>query len=472
MTKQLLCAFYIVFFILGSLNALAEHIIEATDNNGNPIKALQVGDKVPNILLQNIMNYSSSQVSFHDIKKRLILLDFWGTTCSSCVGFLPTLDSLQRLFSKSLQIFTITNFDTKEKVLTTLERLKIKRSITLPVILNDAKLNKYFPHELVSHIAWIKDGEVIAITGSEYVNVVNIQQALEGSVNWPVKNDQIGFDYNKPLLTFTSDISIHPKPIYYSFFTGSIPGVDSKTGVYIDSVSQTVTYTYYNVPLLNFCVGALDGSPIGYPSKNDVILEVKDKQKIFFLKTDSSQYYNAWARDNTYCYSFCIQYDSSISNISEKNFIGGLARALLLDVKTSSFIKQDLTKWIRLHGYKISKENKLVDYLSLESGPEILPPLREEVEAAEKNKLHEIRITQLRNISIPFLIGFLNNNLPEFPNIINNSKIPDEYTIDFMFELSKKIDLTQINKQLENYGLKLIPRKRAKEVYVISDGSH
>ena len=47
-----------------------------------PVKALKIGDTVPDITITSVYNYPASTIHLSDLKGKLVILDFWATWCS------------------------------------------------------------------------------------------------------------------------------------------------------------------------------------------------------------------------------------------------------------------------------------------------------------------------------------------------------------------------------------------------------
>jgi thiol-disulfide isomerase/thioredoxin len=166
-----------------------------------PVKALTIGDTVPDITITNVYNYSASTIHLSDLKGKLVILDFWATWCSGCIQELPVLDSLQKDFPDKVQILLISHEGAKTKaeganrIKSFFSKWKEKNNgpVSLPSTLemNDSLL-KLFPHIFIPHYVWIAGNrKVIAITSSTEVNQQNIRAILNGSpVSMPLKSDK------------------------------------------------------------------------------------------------------------------------------------------------------------------------------------------------------------------------------------------------------------------------------------------
>lgn len=161
------------------------------------LKPLAVGDTMPPFLLSNILNWSSTQINVEDLKHKLVILDFWGTWCSSCLKGFTKLDSLQQQFPLQLHPIlvnnTITTADTQEKIQSYLSKRNQspKTTIRFPVAIEEGpELQQLFPHLFLPHYVWLYNNQVIAITSSSELTKQNIQSILSGKPNFiPTKND-------------------------------------------------------------------------------------------------------------------------------------------------------------------------------------------------------------------------------------------------------------------------------------------
>jgi thiol-disulfide isomerase/thioredoxin len=61
-----------------------------------PVRALTVGDTVPDITIRNVYNYPDSVIKLSDLKGKLTILDFWATWCGSCLSAFPEMHDLKK----------------------------------------------------------------------------------------------------------------------------------------------------------------------------------------------------------------------------------------------------------------------------------------------------------------------------------------------------------------------------------------
>lgn len=156
-------------------------------------KQLKVGDKVPDIVFDDLVNYKSFNAKLSDFKGKSILIDFWATWCAPCVSNFYILNRAQEVYNDKLQIILITQ-DYKDLVT---EFFKSRTGLYIPseVINPDDRnnvINKLFPRTSIPHYIWIdKDGYIIGITGSEQANEDNLRKFAEGEeLSLENKNEQ------------------------------------------------------------------------------------------------------------------------------------------------------------------------------------------------------------------------------------------------------------------------------------------
>lgn len=147
---------FLVALLLLALNGYSQSII----------RPLQIGDPVPDLSLQ-LSQYPSDTARLSTFTKGYVLLDFWATSCSSCLLKFPLLDSLRATYP-SFQVLGVTGYrttKTRARVEQFLEKMKGKYFLPrFPLIVEDTILTDLFPFESIPHYVWIRQGKVWAIT--------------------------------------------------------------------------------------------------------------------------------------------------------------------------------------------------------------------------------------------------------------------------------------------------------------------
>lgn len=247
---------------------LASLCLWANTITAQKIRPLSIGDRVPDISLSQVLNapFSSSKLSYP--KNKIVILDFFATWCGSCINALPHLDSLKKQMGDSVEIWVVM----QQPATTARAFLKTNKktgSVRLPFITGDSTLNALFPHRLLPHEVWIKEGMVKAITLPGLVTATNIRAMLNGLpvVNLPLKCDVLDFNRDAPLLENGNGADLSGL-LYKSTFSRELKGVGSMQGEHLEN--DAIRRYYINRPLLNLYQVAW-----GFAS-NQLLLETTD----------------------------------------------------------------------------------------------------------------------------------------------------------------------------------------------------
>lgn len=317
-TVSLLFLFYFFLMLAMSLSSAFSSFAQP------PLGQLKIGDSIPPALWSQplkVVNHprGKNTITLGDYRGKLIILDFWATWCGSCIAAMPHVTALQSSFGRDVQFLFVNSRNTADTPKAIDDFFK-KHPMPICSLVGDTLLSGLFPHAMLPHYVWIRDGKVVAVTGSEALKENLLRPALAGATSaLQEKKDVIGFDRNKPLLE--NKVSV-PGGIrmYQSTLLRYFDGMFSGGGADSDSVSKRVYFI--NRPLM-----ALYAEAVKLPFENRVILEVKDTAALLRRNTD----WNDWKKQNTYCYELVVPAGTSPERV----------RALML---------QDLNRYLNYHG--------------------------------------------------------------------------------------------------------------------------
>lgn len=288
------------------------------------IHPLSVGDTVPDITLNHIINAPYSSCKLSDFEGKVIILDFWATWCGACIKNFDKLDILQRKYSNQLQVLLINTKSTGDDD-TNIKNLlgKVKNAaglqLNLATVTQDTIIDQLFPHKLIPHYVWLKNNRVIAITNGDEVTAINIERLLKNNhAELVTKKDIPDFDAAKPLLNNLD--KIESRVAYYnSFFSGYINGLSSKQG----NTRNTTQQRWYaiNRPVImlyQFATGYYDNRLIVKSAKIDTTGLSEDKSK------------ESWKSKHLYCYEITLP-GTVTDSIRKLLMINDLNRFLNLD---------------------------------------------------------------------------------------------------------------------------------------------
>lgn len=272
-------------------------------------RELTVGDTVPDLIFDTIINSNKTSVKLSDYKGKLVILDLWTTSCGSCIADFPRKQKVQEEFKNDVVILPVTFF---KGVLADSIILKwkqfdlpkfwntniITKSLSIPTAIDaQSSIVNNFPVFGPGLQIWIdKNGILRGLTADEYVNSVEIKKILNNEkVEWAIKK-RINFDGNKPLVNLS-----HPELSYskmqYSAYFPHIPYVDNIVNYKNDKEQGVKKFTAINSTLLSLLLSAIEKWNRITPYENRLIIDVKDSSR--FFKND---YYENWWAKYSYCY--------------------------------------------------------------------------------------------------------------------------------------------------------------------------
>ena len=147
-------------------------------------KPVKIGGRIPDVTLTNVYNYETTKTNLSDFKAKLIILDFWATSCTSCLANFSKTEELQKKYGGEVQLIKVT-CQPRARLLPFLEKLHNIESSAIPVVTDDSALHQLFPHINLPHYVWLdQTGKIVATTTAEQLTAENIDQFLS--------NDNIG----------------------------------------------------------------------------------------------------------------------------------------------------------------------------------------------------------------------------------------------------------------------------------------
>lgn len=415
-------------------------------------QALQVGDELPPIVLQNVVNHSTNEIVLTDYKDKILLLDFSATWCGASVGILPKLSGLQKKYAADLQIIGIST-EAENKVSNFCNRIKTAEDINIPYATKAISIRKYFPYVYMPHIVWVgKNKKIIAITGGKEVTEENIQAAIEGKLTaLPVKKDS----YKKR--DDQQSLFIHATPIITSKGTqmetvnNSEVLFSSVITTYREGLSAIAKYrdtavTIVNMPVLNMYQAALGKADYRLMLKNRVFIECSNPEKIQKAETDTNDYAE-WAKLNTYCYQLLLP-----KSLKEKRF----------EIMTKE-LNHYFGNTLNIEG-RIEKR-KLTCYVLKKTSNKTDQLVSKSTQWQREENAYYFKIEKLPLDELLLSLSFFYQQHSPYP-ILNETNLKEPVDIELNAKLS---DMNAVNAALEKYGLKFFKEKRNIDVIVIGD---
>jgi thiol-disulfide isomerase/thioredoxin len=208
---------------------------------------LKPGDYLPSIAPCKALNNDGRLLDLAAFKGKLLILDFWSTTCGACIQAMPRLDSLANLYKDQLVILPVTA-EKAERITAFQQSNAFLKGWKFRTVVEDKNLHALFPHRLLPHEVWIDPtGKVLGFTEATAVTAATIEQALAGKgLTAAIKEDILDYDRHKPLLLAGnggSDTAYR----YRSVITGMLKGLPSGMGFSYDSLKRMTIVRATNV---------------------------------------------------------------------------------------------------------------------------------------------------------------------------------------------------------------------------------
>lgn len=272
-------------------------------------KPLNIGDTIPETLWQlplHVINHPEGKdtITLGDYRGKLILLDFWGIGCGSCILALPKLDAVQRRFADQVVVLP-TARQSPETLAAFWRKNSYTKSLSLPTLSEQRYLHQYFPHRSISHVVWISpDGRLYSTTHTEAVTEAYVNHALSGHPpHWQPKMDGrqpvIVGQFLEPAVGVDQAGHIRSRSPYYSTLLGYQPAMDQRYTLLPDSALRISRYAVVNHPLYQFIQLALGVTRMDVPPSH-VIWQVQDKAR--YRKPSADADTEGWRQDNYYSY--------------------------------------------------------------------------------------------------------------------------------------------------------------------------
>jgi thiol-disulfide isomerase/thioredoxin len=271
-------------------------------------EGLKIGSSVPNIEIKNVINVPDSVICFDQFKDKLIIIDFWSTTCPACIKNFDRMDNLQKKFGNKIQIITVTK-EPKQEIKAFFLKMKKLRIPSIPFVTGDTILSNMFPHVFVPHHVWIDQKRTVRFITDEWnLNDKNIKEYLDGkelalSEKMYVKN----FSVYKPLLSVEDGKYLNSID-YYSFIGHCVSGIT--IGNRIENTNHKneklnrITQSCYP-PFMLFKTAFSEMGKYNLWARNSIIFENLDSTD-FIPPPFTSYEYDSWQLKNTFNYDLVI----------------------------------------------------------------------------------------------------------------------------------------------------------------------
>lgn len=284
-------------------------MVNAQNNGLKTVRYYEVGDTLSKVKLRNLINYPRSTANLDEFKDKLIILDFWSTSCASCIQSWPKLLELQRKFNSQIQIVLVNAWEDSRTVQKVFDRRKKLTNVrmTLPASCKDTTILDYFRVSGLPHVVWIgKDGVIQSITSGGLLIEKNIISVLGGFTKMQQKinaDEYIRADNSRPLF-INGNGGTSNDIISYSILTrGYQKNVLGSVGMMALPPGYSSYITCVNVDIKSMYSWAYSNrtSSDGVMTllkDNKIVLNVRDTTRYLYKVDGEIQY------DNLFSYQF------------------------------------------------------------------------------------------------------------------------------------------------------------------------
>lgn len=162
------------FLLVGKMMMVILLVMGVKEGKGQEIKPLKKGEYIPEaiwempLLLQNL-NGGTKTIKFNELKGKVILFDFWATSCKSCIEGFPKMQELNRKYGKDLAVILVNskrNKDSPRRLKAVFDNYKkaYNYELELPSLLDDTVFTSLFPHNGIPTHAWVdREGRLVGV---------------------------------------------------------------------------------------------------------------------------------------------------------------------------------------------------------------------------------------------------------------------------------------------------------------------
>lgn len=411
--------------------------------NAQPLK---INEQFPDIRFQELFNTSQKQLQISDFKNKIVIFDFWSTTCISCIQAFPKLDSLQKKFNDNIQILLVSS-EPLQNVKTFFEKRKKIAIPGIPFICNDSLLQLLFPHKGFPAYAWLDaEHRFRFLTEGADVNTTSITKLinkeelyLNTHQSGHYKTPNIFHPEHQNKLLFTSTLTN-----CITGFQESLPSEVRKrtTGIHVKCASVTELYIHaFN-----------ENNRFQFNRVGRLITDFEEPQK--YSRDKSALHAKEWRDKYAYNYQLTIPLSDSLLKYA--------------------YMKTDLFRFFQLKA-QVSAVYK--QCIVLEEIPGKLAIKTKNAESSHtffRSSVNGDRYETVRALlNKPF--NFLTHNLGAWLEEVyqlpfeSNLNYTENIDIELSAQAVESLNITLLNKELEKYGLVLQQKEKAIACLILSD---
>ncbi|KYP15218.1 redoxin domain-containing protein [Flavihumibacter sp. CACIAM 22H1] len=430
------------------------HIVTAlllfTSNKEVRAQELSLGQQIPDLEFDQLLNYSKNKLRLSELKDKLIIFDFWSFYCANCIKNFQKIELLQEKYHDKIQIILV-NKDNKEKTINFFKnRRNVSKPKNIPLITNDTVLNNMFEHIGVPYYAWVNPTGKFIYSTHEAITPAILDAHFRG---------EKGLFERKSHTKYTTSLFEQDYTPYVKYGTILLRGIDS-IDIHLESKGhQIASYCTSIEELYQIAYNESDSRmQMGFREHGRTILEITDKEKYRKYTKYNWKSYDSWRGRNGYYYESILPDH--------------------LKADRYKIMQEDLRRYF---GLQVSIEKRPVKCLAVVR-TSTLDKLKTKGGKPSKNMLsfakhiadsinYKQPISYIRNKPIIELI----NKLRILGNLYWNIKVIDltNYKENIDFEMKKSVTeiptISYYKKALNRYDLDLVEKEIIMDVLILRE---
>lgn len=424
-------------------------IVYTTSAQEEPSDSIRIGKPFPSLKLKNLINYKAKNVDISELRGKWIILDFWSSTCGTCIGSLPKLDTIQNAFKDTMSLIII-GWNDGAATLKAFNKFSSKYKVNLPITLDSEPFRRFNIWDVPTFVVIDPSGTTRAILFYPEFTEANIKDLIAGkteTVSKPMKAIK-KFDAFKPFLV-NGNAGNDDDFLFRSMlmkWTSEIPA----SGVTYVNASYGNLIQASGVPLENLYLMAYQDTLYPYPVAS--YSKLKSSYGEYWLHpvlelTDSSEFeWKPGNEKNLFCYSLSVPEHTTSS----------------LEMK--KIMQRDLKNYF---GYQVTVEKRMMPCWKLVASKTAKQKLRSKMDSTVYKDYHFAGFDYYK-VPMQDIINKLWWNFQLEPQFIDATGIKEKIDISIDADMT---DFNEVKQALNKYGLSLVKGKSEFKVIVIRDKS-
>jgi len=250
-------------------------MVMACNSSIAQIEFFKAGDRMPDMIIRNIINAPVKELAVNDNRMdKILILNFWGTWCSPCIPEMDNLARLQKANAKNIQVIGISN-DLPGR----LKKYLAKKPSTLWLTTDTS----YFLYHLFG-FASVGYCAVIGVN-KKIIALVNTDSVNQGMINKILRREQV------PSSATIKETAISNAEDPFGVDSLTLHSFTVRGYMYgTQSMSKTPNegpYAYRRKSFFNICASGIYRDAFDIHSPKQMIYEINEKELCDFQNKKS-----------------------------------------------------------------------------------------------------------------------------------------------------------------------------------------